>query len=202
MLVRVAVSDPLPLFRRGVVAVLSEAGFATETPDDLLAWALDGERRIVLLTLHSSSDWALLSALGAARTGLVVVATLEAPSTALYVRAVLAGAAATMRRDATPEDIREVFAAAASGRSLLPTEVVRELSGTPGARTPADPAPPPEREIDWLRQLAGGDSVRAVADRASYSERMMFRLLRDLYTRLGTANRTEALIHAQGKGWL
>jgi DNA-binding NarL/FixJ family response regulator len=31
---------------------------------------------------------------------------------------------------------------------------------------------------------------------------MMFRLLRDLYTRLGASNRTEALMRARDRGWI
>jgi len=45
-------------------------------------------------------------------------------------------------------------------------------------------------------------SSNAIAERAGYSERMMFRLLRDLYQRWGVANRTEAIIHARDNGWL
>jgi hypothetical protein len=34
--IRIAVSDPLPLFRRGVMAVLGDAGFEPQTPEELL----------------------------------------------------------------------------------------------------------------------------------------------------------------------
>jgi DNA-binding CsgD family transcriptional regulator len=45
-------------------------------------------------------------------------------------------------------------------------------------------------------------TVRQLADRAGYSERMMFRLLRDLYDRLRVKGRTEALMLARERGWL
>jgi hypothetical protein len=53
-----------------------------------------------------------------------------------------------------------------------------------------------------LRDLAQGRTVAQVADRSGYSERMMFRLLRDLYTELGVTNRTEAMLLARERGWM
>ena len=53
-----------------------------------------------------------------------------------------------------------------------------------------------------LRELARGTTVGRLAADVGYSERMMFRLLRELYARLGAGNRTDALVKAQAKGWL
>jgi DNA-binding CsgD family transcriptional regulator len=50
--------------------------------------------------------------------------------------------------------------------------------------------------------LAGGSTVAELARIAGYSERMMFRLLRALYRKLSAQNRTEALMYAQGHGWI
>ena len=44
---------------------------------------------------------------------------------------------------------------------------------------------PSPREIEWLQQLAKGIPVAQLADRAGYSERAMYRLLRGLYTKTG-----------------
>jgi DNA-binding CsgD family transcriptional regulator len=51
-------------------------------------------------------------------------------------------------------------------------------------------------EQSWLRSMAGGMTVADLAESVGYSERAMFRLLRDLYRRIGVKNRTEALIWA------
>ena len=61
MTVRIAVSDPLPMFQRGIMATLGDAGFHPEAPQDLLAWARQDPRRVLLLTMQSSSDLALLT---------------------------------------------------------------------------------------------------------------------------------------------
>jgi len=49
--------------------------------------------------------------------------------------------------------------------------------------------------------MARGDSVASLATSVGYSERMMFRLLRDLYTRIGAANHIGALMKARDEGW-
>jgi DNA-binding NarL/FixJ family response regulator len=201
MVVRVAVSDPLPAFRRGVMAILGDAGFDSEAPHDLIAWIQREERKVILLTLRSPDDWALLTAIRRTRADVTVVAVLDEANDASYVRALMAGAVAAVPRDAAPHALRETFEAALQDRSLLPIKVVRALTAaeqtadqTAGAIT--------AREIDWLQQLAHGVTVADLADRAGYSERMMFRLLRNLYNKLQVSNRTEALMLARDRGWV
>jgi len=201
MSVRVAVFDPLPMFCRGVAATLSNAGIDCGTPRSLLEWVRDAENHVVLLTLRSNKDWALLADLLDMRPDVVVVAFLEDATVTGYVRALTAGAVGAVPRDAAPDLVRDAFLAAVSRRSLIPIEVLHAL---------ASPTEHPEEagdtlyeyEIDWLRQLASGITIARLASRAGYSERMMFRLLRELYDKLGAANRTQAIIHARDMGWL
>ncbi|BCY10801.1 DNA-binding response regulator [Actinoplanes sp. L3-i22] len=201
MLARVAVSDPLPLFRRGVMAALADASVAAEVPDDLMAWVRTDERRIVLLTARTPEDWALLAEVCAARDATIVIAVVEDPSVTVHLRALTAGAVGVLSRDTSPEQLREALAAVARGSSILPIAVVRELAARAGGAPPGDARTgPTTEEIGWLRALAGGSSVATVADQAGYSERMMFRLLRQVYTRMGAAGRTEALMHARAAG--
>jgi DNA-binding NarL/FixJ family response regulator len=200
MSVWIAVSDPLPLFRSGIVAALGDGGFEAEAPGELLAWIREDRRRVVFLTLETAEDWSLLEELCQARADLVVVALLVEASTIAYVRAIHAGASAVIPRAASPETLRRVFRAAVSGESILPLEVVRAL--TPGREPPdADQTPSP-REIEWLRQLAAGATVAQLARMAGYSERAMFRLLSALYRRMEVSGRLEALILAHERGWL
>jgi DNA-binding NarL/FixJ family response regulator len=201
MSVRIAVSDPLPLYRSGILATLGYVGLADDLPDDLRSWAGAVQHRVVFLTLQSAEDWKLLADIIAARADVVVVAVLTESSTAMYVRAILAGAAAVMPRDAAPDEARRVFQAAVAGESLLPVEVVRALASV-GEPDQGQLEPPSGRELEWLRELAAGTTVVQLATRVGYSERAMFRLLSDLYRRMNVRNRTEALIRAQEHGWL
>jgi DNA-binding NarL/FixJ family response regulator len=200
MLIRVAVSDPLPVYRQGIMTTLGNAGFQPEDPPDLLHWVLEAERQVVLLTLESDADWTMLAELRAARPDLLLVAIVADATVQAQVRAITAGAIATVPRDADPETVQKVLEAAVAGSSLLPTEVVRALA----AHQVAAPEAPAisDREIEWLRELARGTTVAQLAERAGYSERAMFRLLRNLYARMKVQSRTEALMYAQQRGWL
>lgn len=200
MILRVAVVDPLPMFRHGMMAVITAAGYGAEEIDDAVSWAAVPERRIVVLTVQTLADWTELDAICRGSAGNGVIAVLDRPEPAAYVRALRAGAVAAIPRESPPEALRAVLNAAAAGQSLIPTDALRGLT-EPESDTDADRSPSPD-EVAWLRQLARGDSVAEVAGRSGYSERMMFRLLRELYARLGKRNRTEALIHAQERGWL
>jgi DNA-binding NarL/FixJ family response regulator len=83
-------------------------------------------------------------------------------------------------------------------RVLLPTGVLRALL-KPAVDTAATLS---EREIGWLRRLREGFTVARLAKHAGYSERMMFRLLADLYAKLRVANRTDAIVYAREQGWI
>jgi DNA-binding NarL/FixJ family response regulator len=199
--IRIAVSDPLPLFRRGLMAVLGDAGFEPQTPEELLTWIREEQRPVVLLSLLSSDDWTLLARMREARADTMVIAVLSDASTRSHVEAILGGAIAAVTRDALPETVRKVFDAAVAGKSVLPVEVVRGLITSQALQDEDEWVPSPQ-EVGWLRELALGTTVARLADRAGYSERAMFRLLRNLYIQMGARNRTEALFRAHERGWL
>jgi DNA-binding NarL/FixJ family response regulator len=203
MLVRIAVLDPLPVFQHGLIALLGEAGFSPETPDDLLTWAGQEQRQVVLMTLRQPEDWSLLAALRHRRMDLVIVAVLDEATAPSYVKALVAGATAVVRRDASPETMRRAFEDAVNGMSLLPIEVVQTLtsSGKPTGADEGDVAML-QREVGWLRELATGATVARLAEQAGYSERAMFRLLKKLYAQMGVRTRTQALMLAKERGWL
>jgi DNA-binding NarL/FixJ family response regulator len=198
--VRVAVVDPLPMFRYGIVALLGAAGHEVDTPVDALGWARRHEHATVLLTVDSEVDWALLVRLGKVGRSVAVIAVLASPTGISGADAVRAGAASVIGRSAAPEALLRVLSGLSVGEATLPLEVVRLLAAEPDE--PDDRDRPPPEQIAWLRALAGGSTVAALANDAGYSERAMFRLLQGLYKRLGVSTRTEALMRAHERGWL
>ena len=200
MSLRIAVLDPLPMYRRGLVTTLGEAGLLAEAPADLVAWSRQATASVIFLTLQSDSDWQLLAEVCQARPDPLVVAVLAEPSVAAYLRALSSGASVAAPRDASPEQLRQVFEHAVHGMALLPIDVIRALSAS--EPPPAEHGTPSSRELGWLRDLARGVTVGRLAEHSGYSERAMFRLLHDLYRRLGVSGRTEALIRASEQGWL
>jgi DNA-binding NarL/FixJ family response regulator len=191
---RVAVVDPLPVFAQGLVAMLRAAGFEAEAPDDVPAWSRHPGPNVVLLTALRPEDWTTAIDLVSAGTPPTLVLLLDDPDPAGYSRAVSVGATGAVPREAQPAVLIEVLRAALDGFSLMPAGMLREIV----VRRPALP----EHEVTWLRQLAGGTTVARLAEQAGYSERMMFRLLSDMYARLGVTGRTGALIYARDHGWL
>lgn len=203
MRARVAVFDALPVFRLGVLTCLEDNGFEAETPDDVLRWTEVQDRAVALLSVCEPPDWDLLADLCHRRVEVVVIALLDKPTVPAYLRALSAGAAAVVPRAATPKALRDAVEAVLDGTVILPVTVLRAMaSQLSAASTTPTGDPPTPAEIEWLRQLVQGSTVAQVAKRAGYSERMMFRLLHDIYERLGTSNRTEALIRARDRGWI
>lgn len=200
MHVQIAIWDPVPAFRQGVMAILRDAGSASQTPDELLAWARNDLPKVVVLTLASARDWTVLAELRRVDHTIAVIAMVDDDGVDAYVRALSAGAVAVLPRTTAPDQIREAFDAVIRGSAVVPIDVLRAL--ITGRSTEAEPDTPSEPERDWLRMLAQGMTVGQVADHAGYSERMMFRLLRTLYTKMGASNRTQALFRAREGGWL
>jgi hypothetical protein len=80
MVLRVAVVDPLPLFRHGVIAATTATGYDAEETDDAVSWAAVPERRILVLTVQSLADWVTLDAVCRGAAGNGVIAVLDDPS--------------------------------------------------------------------------------------------------------------------------
>jgi DNA-binding NarL/FixJ family response regulator len=203
---RVAVVDPLPLFRAGVTAVLSVVDCAVEDPDDLLVWADGGEPAVVVLTLQSEPDWSRLTDLAARSGRPAIIALVSVDEPAVGTRALRAGADAVLPRDAVPDSLRLAVQAAAAGLSVVPLGVIKALrDAIPAEARPGEGSGPVPRLTDdqlrWLRELAAGSTVSDLARRSGYSERAMYRLLQGVYDTMGVRGRTQALIQAQALGW-
>lgn len=198
MTVRAAVSDPLPLLRTGIAAALRQDGHPIDEPEDLLAWCADGTPALIVIGLTTSDQWETLSNLFLKRPAARTIALL--PDLAAAGRAVRAGAAAVLPRDTDAQHLREACRAVRRDECVLPAATVRDLLRRT-ARWEDEPRLN-DRELGWLRLLAGGSTVAQVAAASGYSERMMFRLLRDLYARLSVGSRTEAMLLAREHGWV
>ena len=166
MPVRIAVSDPLPLFSHGVAEALKSDGYEVESPTDLFAWSKDAGPHVILLSLLAPADWTLLAELRDNRPQTALIAVIENGDVGSSVRALTAGAVGVMAREADTETVRGVLSAAASGRSLLPVDVLRALTSPPsrpvGDRNLVDTSARPglhRRPAGPARRLLGKDDV-------------------------------------------
>lgn len=195
------VVDPLPLYRRGVTAVMSAAGYIVEAPADVSTWLHQRLRAVVLLTLDSEQAWQLLQSLRNRSAQQLVIALVPGASAAAGVRAIRVGAHAVVPRAATPEALLRAVEIAIDGQTVMPAAVASALAA--GVHVPDSPKQPlSPTQLSWLRQLAAGATVAQLAANADYSERAMFRKLQATYQAMGARTRIEALIRAHEDGWL
>jgi DNA-binding CsgD family transcriptional regulator len=65
-----------------------------------------------------------------------------------------------------------------------------------------DASPLTDLERAWFRRLILGDRIVDIAADFGYSERALYRAMRDLWSRLGVQNRTQAVALATKQGWV
>jgi len=195
--VRIAVVDPLPLFRTGVATVLEASGHEVDAPTEVVGWVRRRASTLVLLTLRSEHDWVLLEQLCAVGGAQLVIALLDDESPVVGARAVRIGARSVLPRDVSMTTLLRTVEATISGQAVMPASVAATLADDPrgGERAPS------AEQLSWLRQLASGTTVAQLAEQAGYSERAMFRLLQALYRQMGVATRLQAIMRAKEAGW-
>lgn len=196
-----AVLDPLPLFRLGVLAALG-GGRELATAEELTAWLSPRRSTVVLMTLAGDDDeqaWSLLPALQQ-YPELRAVAVLASYTVVSAARALRAGAVHVVARDAAPATLRAVVNEVGEGVVRLSVDVLRAATTQrrPGRLT----ATPTDEELAWLRALADGRTMSFLATETGHSERVLYRRLKRLYRQLGVTGRTQALILGRDEGWL
>ncbi len=200
MKIPVAIADPVPSYRYGVVSALLEAGFDAEAIATPESWVQMPGRRALLVTATLPQEASRLSALTADHDDIVIVVLLREVTPAAYAEALSQGASGAVAWDAAPETIVDVLRAALERQCILPINVARFL-----AESEAFTSELPVLS-DWetkaLQLLASGATVVELADETNYSEPETFRLLHRLYERIGVANRVEAIVKAARIGLL
>jgi DNA-binding NarL/FixJ family response regulator len=191
--------------RRRLIAALEGAGYRVSVTPRAAARQAEAPparrrpavRRTPVLVTDDTDAAARLRAEALAAspdTGYVVL--VADPDPARY-RQLLASGTSALPSDSTDDDVVLAVEAATRAFACLPVTAVCAAGGADG-----DPPAVSRREVSWLRALSAGETVAGVARTAGYSQREMYRLLRDLYGRLGADNRTEALLRADRLGLL
>ena len=197
--VQVVIVQMPPVYRYGLAALLRVVGLrcsATSSTDQLReVLAASGTRVLVLNAVVAAS---LPLPLGATAEGLFLVHVVPELTSETYAAALRSGATGVVADDAELHHAVDVIRAAAAGNSLLGADVARSLCRPSTSAAPQVSA----RERAWLRRLGDGATVAGLARADGYSEREMYRRLAGLYSRLGAANRTGALVLAERWGLL
>ena len=203
-MLRLALADDQALVRGGLKALLGsfpQLQVSIEAADgDALLQALAKESVDVILSdirMPGCDGFALLQQLrerGNA-TPLILLTTFDEPELAL--RAAAAGAQGFLLKDASPEDLFEAITRVARGETLLapvPTDPVRARYAFRDQSPPTDTFS--EREVAILRLLAGGYSNREIAKAVFLSEGTVKNYVSEILDKLGTRDRTRAVLKA------
>ena len=166
-------------------------------PERLLDWVQSRRPHVLLVTDDGERASRAREVVSQAAPEAGYVVLVHEPTPEKY-RRLLATCAAVLPASSPDDDVVVAVAGAWRALTTLPTAAARTLSGAhhgePVAVTP--------REAAWLRALADGVTVASLARASGYSQREMYRLLAAVYARLGTDNRTDALLRADRAGLL
>jgi DNA-binding NarL/FixJ family response regulator len=176
--VHVEVREPVPRLRYALRAPLEAVGGILVEPGDTRA-----ARDVVIWSLPTEST---VAALQLADPTTRVLALVHDPAPWLVNELLGAGARAVLDRTSSPETIARAAISVARNYVVLPAD----CSGTSitALRRPLD-----GDEMRWMRALADGTRVPALAAQEGCGEREMYRRLRSIYRKLEAPNRDAAL---------
>jgi DNA-binding NarL/FixJ family response regulator len=171
-LIKVLIADDHAIVRRGLRQILAEtadivvAGEAATAPEVLQAVRAERWDAVILdVSLPGGSGMDLLGDIRRDRPSLPVLILTVYSEDQYAVRAIRAGAAGFLTKEAAPERLVEAVRKIASGGRYVSPEVAEKLASFVSAN---DHSPPHERlsnrEFEILKMIASGKTVSQIAD--------------------------------------
>ncbi|MBO9828447.1 response regulator transcription factor [Xanthomonas sp. A2111] len=201
--ITVALADDQALVRAGLRALLQQQGIAVafEVSDgaELIERLATEPVDVVLsdIRMPGVDGIEALTRLRASGNGTPLLLLTTFDDSDLLLRATAAGAQGFLLKDAAPEDLREAIARVAAGETLLQpvsTDPVRARYRYRDEDAPRDTFS--EREVAILRLLAGGYSNKEIARSLFLAEGTVKNYVSTILDKLGTRDRTRAVLKA------
>ncbi|MCD9097570.1 response regulator transcription factor [Luteimonas fraxinea] len=201
--VRVALADDQALVRAGLRALLERHGivivFEADSGTTLLEQLASHPVDVILsdIRMPGLDGIEALTALRARGDTTPVLLLTTFDDSDLLLRATDAGAQGFLLKDATPEDLRDAIARVAAGETLLQpvsTEPVRARYRFHDDNAPRETFT--DREVVILRLLAGGYSNKEIARSLFLAEGTVKNYVSAILEKLGTRDRTRAVLKA------
>ena len=164
----------------------------TETPPQ------QRERSIALYYCASDTDWVELEELEGWLGRTAVITALEPTH---YLRA-MRGRLGVVYADTSTETIAAVALASGDGELVLPAEVAHRVATSVRELREIDAIEFDPLELDLLRSISRGESLRAIGERYFYSDRTIRRRQQSAFLKLGASSRKDALRAATKLGLL
>ena len=204
-MIRVVVADDHAVVRAGLTQLL-----ATFAGVELVGAAADGEGAVSLCA-EREPDVVLMDLempvldgieatrrIRAAQPGVAVVVLTSFSDRERILRALDAGAAGYLLKDAEPAELRRAIEAAARGEAPLDPKAARALLSARRAPSTADSLSEREREV--LAMVGEGLPNKVIARRLGISEKTVKAHLTSVYRQIGVTDRTQAALWAERHG--
>ncbi|MFG1628413.1 response regulator [Kribbella sp. NPDC049227] len=210
-MIRVLVADDHPVFRRGLVGVLSE-----ESDVEVVAEAGDGDSAVALVS-ELKPDVVLMDLHMTGSGGIAATRRLtdDAPEVAVLVLTMLddeesvlaalhAGARGYLVKGASGDRILKAVRAVAVGEAVFGADVAGLVLGRLTAErrtTRAGPFPMlTDREEEILTQIALGRSNTEIARHLVVSDKTVRNHITNVFAKLGVTDRAQAIVKARDAG--
>jgi DNA-binding NarL/FixJ family response regulator len=203
-IIRLALADDQALVRMGLKALLSSfehlsVVIEAENGEQLLQFLPDNPVDVILsdIRMPGMDGFALLNNIRGNNivTPVILLTTFDEQDFPLQAAA--AGAQGFLLKDASPEELVDAIERVAKGETLfapISTSPVRALYAYRDTQQPTDTFN--DREISILRLLAGGYSNKEIAKAIFLSEGTVKNYVSDILDKLGTRDRTRAVLKA------
>jgi DNA-binding NarL/FixJ family response regulator len=200
--IRVALADPVPVFRLGVAAILAEAGefevseaTSLDELEELLAAEPSPDLALVDLDLPTSPA-AAVALLCQHDVAPVVWSKRDRLTADLVFELIRAGAVGVLTKEISPAGLVRALRGTIRGQAALGRETAWLLiqgthalntSSSSAQRTPLSP-----RELEVLELVAAGRPNKAIAARLGLSEFTVKRHVQNILRKVGARSRWEA----------
>jgi DNA-binding NarL/FixJ family response regulator len=206
--IRVVVVDDHPMVLRGTCEMIEE-----DPAFEVVAKGRDGDEALALVAAHQPDvllmdihmpkrdGVSVVRELRAANNRLGVVMLTSADDEATILSALRAGADGYLLKTADETEIHRALKLAAQGQTaILQPEVAKAMVASHRAGVIEEPLS--EREVEILKTLAKDLSNKEIATRLGISDRTVQQHLSNIFSKLGVASRTGAVLKALQRGMI